>query len=186
MRSTERTSSLPPEHDFCGLLRRNLGQEAEVPMLTASASCRRARHHRERARGAFHAREAGDGASHRRLSSAQCSMSLTVLFHWGLCFCCLRNKHTIHILNQTTMEGEDSSPGSNSRRGSSVWRRLWALCLARCLPPEPLRPRALAAQGRRLLAPNLDPPLPQTHRSALICPSVTCPTLAVARMRAAA
>ena len=59
------------------------------------------------------------------------------------------------------MEGEDSSPGSNSRRGSSVWRRLWALCLARCLPPDPLRPRALAAQGRRLLAPNLDPPLPK-------------------------
>ena len=59
------------------------------------------------------------------------------------------------------MEGEDSSPGSNSRRGSSVWRRLWALCLARCLPPDPLRPRALAAQGRRLLAPDLDPPLPK-------------------------
>ena len=181
----QRTSSLPPEHDFCGLLRRNLGQEAEVPMLTASVSCW-SRHHRERARAAFHARDAGDGASHRRLSSAQCSMSLTVLFHWGLCFCCLRNKHTIHILirlpwrvkipvlDQTHVEVRPFGVVSG-------------LCaLARCLPPRSLRPRALAAQGRRMLAPNLDPPLPQTHRSALICPSVTCPTLAVARMRAAA
>ena len=66
-------NSARPEHDFCGLLRRNLGQEAEVPMLTASASCWRARHLRECARAAFHARDAGDGASHSRLSCA-CSM----------------------------------------------------------------------------------------------------------------
>jgi hypothetical protein len=64
-------ASLLPEHEFCGLLRRNLGQEAEVPMLTASVSCWRACHHRERARATFHARDAGDGASHSRISSAK-------------------------------------------------------------------------------------------------------------------
>ena len=62
-----------------------------------------------------------------------------------------------------------------------VCRRLWALCLARCLPPPSRRPRALAAQGRRLASAGFRSSAPQTHRSAFRLPSVTCPTLAVLR-----
>ena len=75
------------------------------------------------------------------------------------------------------MEGADFGPGSNSRRGSSVLRRLWALCP--CLLPSPPTPTPPCPRcsGAAVVSAEFRSSAPQTRRSALICPSVTCPTL---------